>query len=338
MPFYLIQKPPSSSRRSRRRSVGTKPAKESGSRPPNPSVWSDKYDSDKYDTSEPRTRPNSVLMLPQEQDAAPTSPLLPPPRFNTPASGSLSPHSPLPASSAQMVGHRTMLYPGLRERGGSPSSFSGSSYRPSTSGSAIETESERSEKLRGVVLWRSRTLATPISSIPDQHGAPFIPLEAIVNAPPRQTRTADAKITSTISAVDPPTRPIEIPDTPPQIPISIFVEPPPRRARTVDAKIAPTTSAVGSPTRRIKIPDTPPQIPISVFMDPQPRRHASLAPTLRSSSPASQYESFTPTFGTRPLPPLPAASRRTTYTSIAPSECTFSSPPTSPISPMEEGQ
>lgn len=291
MLFYLSQMTTSSSRQSRRRSIGTNSPKGAGS--PllsSPSLWP-------Y-TPGPQIRSNPVLMLPQEQDAAPFSPLSPPPRFGAPVSEPLSPHSTLPASSAQnLIGHGTMLYTGLRKRGKSRSSFSDSSYRSSSPDSTIETVSERFDKLQGAALWRSRATTTPVPRIPDH----LIPLEAIVNPPPLQTRTSNAKIIASIPPVNPPTRRIKISDTPPQIPISIFADPPSRHSSMVRA------------------------IPSS-----------SLAPTFRSSSSASQYESFTPTFGVKPLPPLPATSRRSTYTGFAPSECTPSSSPTSLNSRMEE--
>jgi len=310
--FYLTPMTPSSSQQLQRRSVSINPAKECDSRPPTGRTstssppFSSSISFDKYYTPEPRTSPNPVIMLPPEQVETPISPLSPPPRLSSPTSDStpaLSPRSPLSASSApRVVGYRTALDTyGFREDGGSRPSTSGSNHRPRTADSAIEMESGRSYKQKEVALWRLKTPNTLISRISGQSGAPFIPLEAIVNPPPRSAKTVNAGTSSPISAVNLPMRPIKIPGTPPQIPISIFVDPP-SHGHSV-ARPSPTSP---------------------------------LTPSFRSTSPASQYESFTPTFGARPLPPLPSASRRTTYTSLAPSEYTFPSSPTSPVSVVEE--
>jgi hypothetical protein len=258
--------------------------------------------SDQYCTPEPRARPNPGMVLHPEQDASPISPLSPPPRFSSsrdssPASSPRSPSFPCPTQG--LMSYRTTDRHGFGEGGSraSTSGYSGSNHRPNTAGSGTATESERFYKFQDSALSPLWTPSAPTSRVRDQPGARFIPLEAIVPAP-----RPVGKISPTTSAVDPPTRSIRIPDTPPQIPISIFVDPPPRGC----------SKATASPT-------------------------SPLAPTIRSSSPVSQYESFTPTFGARPLPPLPAASRRATYTSTstAPSEWT-SSPSISPVSPKED--
>ena len=299
---------PSSNRRSKHRSMSINPPKEY-------STWrnstagtpiSSPFSFDKYYTLEHRTRPIPVIVLPPEQDETPILPLSPPPRFSSSMSDStpaLSPRSPLSASSApRVVGYQTTpdTYR-FRESRGSPPSTGGSGRRPNTADNATKMKSVHSYEQRNAAVWRLKTPTTLIPRISAQTGAPFIPFAAIAN------------------------------------PLS-------RPARAVNAKVGPKISTVKSPTRPIKIPDTPPQIPISVFVDPQPHRHSMakaspaspLAPSLRSTSSNSQYESFTPTFGTAPLPPLPAASRRTTYTSLAGSEYTLPSPPTSPIFVMEE--
>jgi len=115
----------------------------------------------------------------------------------------------------------------------------------------------------------------------------------------------------------------------PFIPLAAITNPPPRPGRTGKAEVSSRIVGVNS---------------ISIFVNPPSHSHSMgkpsptspLAPSFRSTSSGSQHESFTPTFGANPLPPLPASSRRTTYTSLAPSEYTFPSAPTSPISVMEE--
>lgn len=303
--FYLTPMTPSSSQQSRDRS--NRP-NDYGSRPPievasaSSSSLSSSLSLDKYYTPEPRARPDRMSILPPEQDAASISPLSPSPRprFGPPASDptpAISPRSPFHASSTpKLASYRTALDT-YGFGGGSRPSTSGSSHHPSIADSVIEMESDHSYPRQELVLV---TATTPSSRIPDQLGAPFVPFEVVVNPPPHPARTINAKIKPAISAIDPLTQPTRIPDTPPRIPISIFVDPSSRGYSMAQAS-----------------PPSP------------------LAPTL-SSSPTSQYESFTPTFGTRPLPPLPVASRRSTYTSLAPSQYTFSSPPTSPTSLMEE--
>ena len=299
---------PSTSRRSKHRSMSINPPKEY-------STWrnstsgtpiSPPFSFDKYYTPGHRTRPIPAIMLPPEQNETPISPLSPPPRFSSSMSDStpaLSPRSPLSASSApRVVTYLTTpdTY-GFRESSGSRPSTSGSDRRPNTADNATKMESVHSYEQRSAALWRPKTPTTLIPRISAQTGAPFIPFAAIANPLSRPARAVYAKVGPKISTVKSPTRPIKVPDTPPQIPIPVFVEPPPHRHSV----------ATTSPT-------------------------SPLAPSLRSTSSHSQYESFTPTFGTAPLPPLPAASRRTTYTSFAGSEYTFPSPPTSPIFVMEE--
>ena len=304
---------PSSSQRSQHRPVSTIPTKERNSRPPTsrsstsgtPPISSLSFD--KYYTPEHRTGTAPVIMVPPEQHEAPILPLSPPPRFSSPTYDStpaLSPHSPLFASSEPRVSSRTTLDThGFGESSGGRPSTSGSSYRPSIVDNAVELGSGHSYKQREATLWGLRTPTTLISRFSSQSGVPFIPLEAIVNPSPRPARTVDAKVNSTITGAKSPTLPIKIPDAPPKLPISIIVN---------------------------NLSDSPPignTSPTSL-----------LAPSfrVRRTSSVSQFESFTPTFGTTPLPPLPAASRRTTYTSLAPSEYSFPSAPTSPISMMED--
>lgn len=285
MLFYVTQTSPPSSRQSRRRFVGTGLPKKSSDRPPRLS-----FESDIFYASEPQTRPNPVLVIPQEQDVPPLSPLSPPPRFTTPLPA--SPHSPLPASFARkrVRRRRSLEHPRPRERGRRRSNFSDSSCRSSTPDSVteVEADSEHSDEIQRPARRRSTAATPPSARIPDQRGVLFIPFEASVNSSLRRRRTVCVQV--------PPT-------------------------------LAPTLAPVDPPTRRIKISNTPPQIPISIFVDPTPRcpsvattrasRASTLSPPFQSGSPPRA--SFTPTFGTRPLPPLPAASRRTTYISRTPS-------------------
>lgn len=337
--FYLTPMTSSSSHRPRRRSVSTNSLalpKESGARLPTESGA--QPPTERTSPSGPRTRPGPVIMLPSEQNATPISPLSPPPRFSsatpdpTPV---LSPYSPSSAGSATgPVGYQAPLdWRGLGERGGSTRS---SSCGPSISDSVTEMEPGRFDELQEVALWRRGAATTPISHIPDpdQYRPPFIPLKRTIRPLPQPPRTVQATITPTTTATDPPTPPIKTCDVPPQIPFSIFMDPPSRGY----------SAAEDSPTRPLEMRDIPPQVPFSIFVDPPSRSYSvaddsptsSLASSFRSGSPASlpgpQHESFTPTFGTTPLPPLPAVSRRTTYTSIAPSEYTHPSPPISPVS------
>jgi hypothetical protein len=307
--FDLPPRIPSSSQQSQHRSVSINPPKVCGPRPPTwrTSTLGTPFRSslalDKHDTPGNRTRPTPVIVLPPEQDETPVSPLSPPPRFGPPMSDStlaLPPRSPLSASSAsRAVSYQTTLDTyGFRERTGSRPSTSGSGYHPSNADNANKIEPVRSYKQRNQAL---RRLMTPTTLLSGQSGAPFIPFAAIVNPPPRSARAVDVEVSPTISTIKSPTWPMKIPNTPPQIPISVFVDPPPHR-----------------------------------YSMEKPSPTSPLASSFRSTSSMSQYESFTPTFGTSPLPPLPAASRRTTYTSFTGSDCTFPSPPTSPIFVLEE--
>ena len=218
--LYVTQMSRPSSRQLRHRFVGTGLPKKSGDRPPRPS-----FDSDIFYASDAQSRPNPVLVIPQEQDVPPLSPLSPPPRFTTPLPP--SPHSPLPTSSVhKRVRRRSPEYPRPRERGGRRTNFSDSSCRSSTPDSVteVEADSEHSDELQRPTHQRSIAATPPSPRSPDQHGVPFILFEASFNSPLRCRRTVCVQvlltIAPTLAPIDPPMQRIKIPNTPPQIPIT----------------------------------------------------------------------------------------------------------------------
>lgn len=296
---------PSDRQRSQHRAVSSKPPKERSSPPPTRETPTSStqvissFPFDKYYTPEHRPRTAPVIMLPPEQHEAPILPLSPPPRFNSPTPDStpaLSPHAPLSATSAPRVGYQTPL--------GTQGFRERGGSRPSTSSSSYcPIIADNAIEMESTQSYKQREVALWRLKTP-------------------------TKLISRISNQS----------GVPSIPLAAIADPLPRPARTGKAE---ASSRIARP---IKIPNTPPQIPISIFVSPPSHSHSirkasptsPLAPSVHTSSSSEQHESFTPTFGTNPLPPLPASSRRSTYTSLAPSEYTFSSSPTSPTSMMEE--
>jgi len=307
-PLIFDLTPMKRSQRLRHRSMSTNPPKVRGSRPPTwkPSTSgassstpsSSSLTLDKHYTPGHRTRPDPVTVLPPEQDETPIEPLSPPPRLSSSTSDF------------------TLALP-LR----SPPS-AGSTPRVVSHQTTQDTYGfrERSE---------SRLYSSDSGYYPRYH--PSNAGNATEMGPGRSYKQKNAALRRLVT----PTTVLS------HISGKSGAPSPALPARTVNAEVRP---AVRSPMRPIKIPDTPPQIPISVFVDTQPHRYSMgkpspnspLAPSFRSTTPTSQYESFTPTFGTTPLPPLPAAERRATYTSFAGSDYTLPSPPTSAIFVMEE--
>ena len=295
---------PSGSQRSQHRHVSTKPPKERSSPPPTrrtPTSGTQIISSfpfDKYYTPEDRPRTAPIIMLPPEQHEAPILPLSPPPRFS----------SPTPDSTPALSLHAPLSAPsaprvGYRTPLGTHGFRERGGSRPSTSGSSYRPSiADNAIEMESAHSYKQREAAL------------------------WRLKTPTKLISRTSQSGGP------------SIPLSAIANPTQRLARTGKAEVS---SRIARP---INIPNTPPQIPISIFVNtPSPRNSmgkasptSPLAPSCRTTSSGEQHESFTPTFGTNPLPPLPISSRRATYTSLAPSEYTFSSSPTSPTSVIDD--